>query len=106
MSDYTSLSRTQWLDLAGRFYARLEQELNAFKPSDWERVTPYLGWRNRELLAHMSSAIAVNFREVLDRSLAGDPSAPMEFDTFARNAREVVHRRAVPVAVVLHEFWS
>lgn len=106
MSDYTSLSRTQWLDLAGRFYARLEQELSAFKPADWERVTPYLGWHNRDLLAHMASAIAGNFREVLDRALAGDPSAPAEFDTFTRNAREVARRRAVPVAVVLREFWS
>ena len=106
MTDFTALSRTQWLDLAERFYARLEQELSAFKPSDWERVTPYLGWRNRDLLAHMASAISINFREVLDRALAGDPSAPPEFDTFTRNAREVARRYAVPVAHVLREFWS
>lgn len=106
MMDYTGLSRTQWLDLAGRLYARLERELGAFTPSDWERVSPYLGWRNRDVLAHMASAILVNFRQVLDRALAGDPSAPPEFNTFARNTREVARRRAVPVADTLHEFWS
>jgi len=104
--DYTALSHTQWLDLAGSFYGRLGQEMSAFKPSDWERVTPYLGWRNREVLAHMASAIGINFREVLDRALAGDPSAPPEFNTFARNAREVAHRRTVPVSEILREFWS
>ncbi len=106
MTDYASLSRTQWLDLAGRFYARLEQELGSFAPPDWERVSPYLGWRNRDLLAHMASAISVNFRQVLDRALAGDPSAPPEFNTFARNAREVARRRSAPVVDTLREFWS
>lgn len=104
--DYTALSRTQWLDLAGLFYARLEQELSAFKSSDWERVTPYLGWQNRDLIAHMASAISVNFRQVLDRALAGDPGAPPEFNTFARNAREVAHRRTGTVTPVLRELWS
>ena len=105
MIDYTSLSRLQWLELADRFYARLRTELAAFTPGDWERVSPYLGWRNRDLLAHMASAISVNFRQVLDRATAGNPSAPPEFNTFARNAREVARRRRVPVAETLQEFW-
>jgi len=106
MMDYTALSRRRWLDVAGRFYARLKGELASFTASDWERVSPYLGWRNRDLLAHMASAIPVNFRQVLDRALAGDPSAPPEFNTFARNAREVARRRKVPVAGSLQELWS
>lgn len=106
MNAYDSLSRSDWLGLADRFYARLRQELAAFTPGDWDRVSPYLGWRNRDLLAHMASAIPVNFRQVLDRAAAGDPSAPSEFNTFARNGREVARRRKVPVADTLQEFWS
>ena len=106
MIDYTSLSRGQWLDVARRFYARLQGELATFTPSDWDRVSPYLGWRNRDLLAHMASATSVNFREMLDRALAGDPSAPREFYTFSRNAHEVERRRRDPVAESLREFGS
>ena len=106
MMDYTSLSRSQWLNLARRFYARLKGELDAFTPLDWRRVSPYLGWRNRDLLAHMASAIPVNFRQVLDRALEGDPSAPPEFNTFARNGREVARRRTTPVSALLEELWQ
>jgi hypothetical protein len=52
----------------------------------------------------MTSAMPVNFREVLDRALAGNPSAPTEFDTFTRNAREVQRRRALAVPELLDEF--
>jgi uncharacterized protein (TIGR03083 family) len=106
MIDYMSLSRKQWLDLSAIFYTRLKQELEMFSPADWERVTPYLGWRNRDVLAHMSSAISINFREVLDRALAGNPGAPSEFNTFARNAREVARSRNTPPADILREFWA
>jgi hypothetical protein len=54
----------------------------------------------------MTGAMPVNFREVLERALAGDASAPPEFDTFARNAREVARRRDREVAEVLHEFGT
>jgi len=46
----------------------------------------------------------VNFREVLGRALADNPTAPPEFDTFTRNAREVRRRRTTPVADLLDEF--
>jgi uncharacterized protein (TIGR03083 family) len=104
VSDFTRLSRRDWLALADRFYARLDTTLAGLTAAEWERPTPYLGWRCRDVLAHMTSAMPVNFREVLDRALAGDPSAPREFDTFTRNAREVARRRDTPVADLLQEF--
>ena len=45
MIDYTSLSRSDWLALSDRFYARLDSSIATLKPRDWERITPYLGWR-------------------------------------------------------------
>ena len=104
MSDFTRLSRREWLALADRFYARLDQTLASLTPAEWQRPTAYLGWRCRDVLAHMTSAMPVNFRQVLGRALAGDPSAPPEFDTFARNARAVAARRATPVAELRQEF--
>jgi putative sterol carrier protein len=106
MEDYTALSRSEWLDLADHFYAKLRIELDTFTQSDWDRTSPYLGWRNHDLLAHMASAISVNFRQVLDRALTGNPSPPPEFNTFARNGREVARRRKTPARDVLHELWS
>lgn len=106
MTDFTTLSRSDWLALADRFYAELDGTFDALSPGDWERRTPYLGWRARDILAHMTSAIPVNFRQVLDRAVAGNPAPPSEFDTFSRTAREVARRRATPVAEVLREFHA
>ncbi len=77
MIDFTRLSRTEWLELAQRLFDRIEQNCASFKSSEWNRVTPYLGWRVRDVLAHMTSAMPVNFRQVLDRALAGDSSPPL-----------------------------
>lgn len=104
MTDYTTLSRREWIALADRFYAGLAGILAELEPAAWRRRTPYLGWRAHDVVAHMSSAIPVNFREVLDRAVAGNPAAPDEFDTFKRNAREVARRRTTPVAELLREF--
>jgi uncharacterized protein (TIGR03083 family) len=104
VSDFARLSRRDWLGLADRFYARLDRTLAALSDADWQRHTAYLGWRCRDVVAHMTSAIPVNFREVLDRALAGNPGPPAEFDTFTRNAREVERRRVTPVAELLSEF--
>ncbi len=41
MRDYASLSRTEWLDLADRFYARLERSFDSLSPTDWNRVTTW-----------------------------------------------------------------
>ena len=93
MTYYASLSRGDWLALADRFYAQLDRSMAILGPAEWGRRTPYLGWRARDVLAHMTSAIPVNFRQVLDRAAAGNPAAPPEFDTFTRNARELARRR-------------
>jgi len=104
VSDFTSLSRRDWLTLADRFYGRLDRTLAGLTPDEWQRPTAYLGWSARDVLAHMTSAMPVNFREVLGRALGGNPGAPPEFDTFSRNAREVDRRRTVPVASLMREF--
>lgn len=104
MSDFTSLARRDWLALADRYYARLDQTLAGLTELEWGRPTAYLGWRARDVLAHMTSTMPVNFHEVLGRALAGNPAAPPEFDTFSRNAREVARRRQTPLADLLDEF--
>ena len=104
MTDFTRLTRTEWLDLADRFYRHLDATCAGLTALAWERPTSYFGWRARDVLAHMTSAMPVNFREVLGRALADNPSAPPEFDTFTRNAREVRRRRTTPVATLLDEF--
>lgn len=104
MSDFRRLTRRDWLELADRFYARLDRTLAGMGAAEWHRPTAYLGWRARDVLAHMTSAMPVNFREVLGRALAGQHGPPGEFDTFARNAREVARRRTTPIADLLREF--
>ena len=73
MADYTTVPRGEWLGLADRFYAQLDRNFSILSPVEWELGTPYLGWRARDVLAHMTSAIPVNFRQVRDRALAGNP---------------------------------
>ena len=106
MVDYTSLTRAQWLGLAQRLFDRIEQACVRFTPSEWKHTTPYLGWRVRDVLAHMTGAMPVNFRQVLERALAGDPSAPPEFNTFGRNKREVKRRKHMPIVDLMQEFRS
>jgi hypothetical protein len=104
VTDFTRFTRGDWLGLADRFYARLDRTFASLSAADWERGTPYLGWRARDVLAHMTPAMPVNFRQVLDRALAGNPAAPAEFDTFTRNAREVARRRRVPTPDIVREW--
>src|SRR3989454_473419 len=104
VTDFARLARSDWLSLADAFYRHLDATFAHLSPAAWERPTPYLGWRARDVLAHMTSAMPVNFRQVLDRALADNPAAPPEFDTFTRNAREVRRRRATPIRTLLDEF--
>jgi uncharacterized protein (TIGR03083 family) len=104
VTDFTRLTRTDWLALADGFYAQLDRTFAGLSPAAWESPTAYFGWRARDVLAHMTSAMPVNFREVLGRALADNPAAPPEFDTFTRNAREVARRRRTPVAGLVDEF--
>jgi len=104
LTDFVRLTRTDWLGLADAFYRHLDTTFAGLAAAAWERPTSYFGWRARDVLAHMTSAMPVNFREVLGRALADNPAAPAEFDTFTRNAREVQRRRATPIARLLDEF--
>ena len=104
VTDFARLARSDWLSLADAFYRHLDATFAHLSPAAWERPTPYLGWRARDVLAHMTSAMPVNFRQVLDRALADNPAAPPEFDTFTRNAREVRRRRTTPIRTLLDEF--
>jgi uncharacterized protein (TIGR03083 family) len=104
VSDFTQLTRTHWLELGAEFYAGLAKTFASLSPAEWERGTPYLGWSASDVLAHMTSAMPVNFREMLDRALAGHPEPPAEFDTFTRNAHAVAARRGRPVAQLIDEF--
>src|SRR5438046_1799608 len=86
MTDFTRLTRSDWLGLADGFYRHLDTTFARLTARGWERRTAYLGWRARDVLAHMTSAMPVNFREVLGRALADNPTAPPEFDRCARTA--------------------
>jgi uncharacterized protein (TIGR03083 family) len=104
MTDYTTISRTEWISLADRLYDRLENDCRTFSTEEWAPVTPYLGWRVRDVLAHLTTAMPINFRPMLDRALADNPSPPPEFNTFVRNARAVAERRSWPIDQVLREY--
>src|SRR5215831_7509979 len=104
MTDFTAISRAQWLDIGQRLFDRIEQHCVRLTPAEWNRVTPYMGWRIRDVLAHMTSAMPVNFREVLDRALADDPTPPPEFNTLARNGGEVKRRSKAPISELMREF--
>ena len=88
--DFTRFTRGDWLGVADRFYARLDRTVASLSAADWERTTPYLGWRARDVLAHMTSAMPVNFRQVLDRALAGNPAAPPEIGRASCRERVLV----------------
>ena len=103
MRDFASIPRSDWLDLAQRFYERLFHEIAQLSPNVWSRRTPYLGWTAHDVLAHMASSVPVNFQEVVGRALEGDPSAPAEYDTFQRNARAVLERRSMAPSALLEE---
>lgn len=103
-TEFDRINRRDWLALADRFYANLDRTFASLDAAAWRRTTPYLGWRARDVLAHMTSTMPLNFREVLGRALDGNPAPPAEFDTFRRNARAVAERRAWSVSQLLDEF--
>lgn len=103
MADFTQTTQHDWLAMAERFYARLISCCEAIPARAWDRHTPYLGWTAHGVLAHMASAVPVNFRQVLERARRGDPTPPPEFDTFARNARAVETRRRTLVPELIRE---
>jgi uncharacterized protein (TIGR03083 family) len=106
MTDYTSLSRAQWFELAGAYAEHLTHVIESLTPQEWEQRTQYMGWTARQLLAHMASAVPLNFMESLKRALADDPAPLHELDAFARNAIAVHARRIFTVPVLINEFKS
>jgi uncharacterized protein (TIGR03083 family) len=106
MIDYTSLSRSDYLALADEFYTHLFQVIESLSPAQWQARTQYIGWTAHQVLSHMASAIPVNFEQVLHRALAGDATAPPEFNTFLRNAQEVERRRDLSVQELLDELQA
>ena len=104
--DYKTTSQAEWVALAEDYYKRLEFTLRQFTPRDWMHVTPYLGWRGYEVLAHMASSNTMNFQLLLDLAMEGRPVPNPPFDFFLRNAAEVRKRKNVPITEVLQEFSS
>ena len=106
MTEYDSLSQAQWLELATAYAEHLTQVIESLTPQEWEQRTQYMGWTARQLLAHMASAVPLNFMETLNRALVNDPTPLHELDAFARNAIAVYARRIFSVPVLIDEFKS
>src|SRR5207244_12814518 len=54
VTDFARLARSDWLSLADAFYRHLDATFAHLSPAAWARPTPYLGWRARDVLAHMT----------------------------------------------------
>lgn len=93
MTDYTQISKSDWLSLARTFYAHLFAEIAGFNEADWHSETRYLGWNCKDLVNHMTSAVTVNFKTLIQMALDGDPVPPLGFNLFLRNANEVARRK-------------
>ncbi|MCB0396275.1 MAG: maleylpyruvate isomerase N-terminal domain-containing protein [Flavobacteriales bacterium] len=106
MKDFTQLSRTDWIKLIEEFNTTLYNSVTGLTRKQWNRRTPYLGWRVRDVMANITRAKVVNFHPSLDRALDDYPIAPKEFDTFLRCQREVEARRHVSIGVLLDEFMT
>jgi hypothetical protein len=106
MADFTQFTRFKWLELSDRFHDHLDRTFAALPSAAWDRRTGYLGWRARDVLAHMTSAMPINFREMLDRALSGHPEPPAEFNTFTRNARAVAAHRGRSISDLVKEFHA
>ena len=102
MSDFTQLSRKDWILLAENFNQQFPyEECSKFTTQEWNRRTPYIGWRVRDVLVNITRAKVVNFWQLLDRAEADNPIAPEEFDTFLRGEHEMVPRKDLPISQIL-----
>jgi hypothetical protein len=103
---YDSISKAEWIGVAENYYQRLVRELRQLTTEDWDQMTPYLGWRGYEVLAHMASSNTMNFQLLLDLAMKGHPVPPAPFNFFLRNAAEVKKRRKHSISEILEEFIS
>ena len=106
MTDYTTISKAEWINLARRFYLHLVTELKKFDESEWKSRTRYLGWDCKDLVNHMTSAITINFNLLIQMSLEGIPVPEPGFNLFLRNANEVARRRIKTTKETIDEFNS
>ncbi|MCB0396276.1 MAG: maleylpyruvate isomerase N-terminal domain-containing protein [Flavobacteriales bacterium] len=104
MTDFTQLSRTEWINLFENFNADLFDSVAGFTDHEWNRRSPYVGWRVRDVLVNITRAKVVNFHQLLDRALNDNEVAPKEFDTFLRGEREIMQYRDMPVHRLLDAF--
>ncbi len=104
MVDHRQLNAEAWLELAEVFYARLGAYLRSLSTADWRRPTKYLGWNCRELTTHLTSAITINFRTLVDMAMQGKPLPPDGFNIFLRNAQAVHERRDRTIGQVIDEY--
>lgn len=104
MTDYTKISKSDWLSLARTFYAHLFAELEGFSETAWHSATRYLGWNCKDLVNHMTSAVTVNFKTLIQMALDGAPVPHLGFNLFLRNADEVARRKNKSVPETLDEF--
>jgi hypothetical protein len=103
-NDYTKVSRKEWIALYESFNSYLFETCSSFSTQQWNRTSPYIGWRVRDVMVNITQAKVVNFWELLDRAMADNPVAPEEFDTFLRGQREVAPRKNIPIKTVLDNY--
>lgn len=103
-SDYTELSRKDWIALAENFNNYLFDTCSRFTEKQWNTTSPYIGWRVRDVMVNITQAKIVNFWQLLDRAMADNPMAPEEFDTFIRGQKEMEPRKNLPIKTVLDNF--
>jgi hypothetical protein len=106
MTDYTKVSKNEWLDLAEVYYDHLIKILEGFSKKEWNKTTSYLGWNCRRVLAHMTSAITINFNLLLEKALTGNPVPEPDFNFFLRNANDVKKRSKLSTSELRAEFQT
>lgn len=103
-SDFTSVPRSEWIRLFEKFNSSLLEACSGFTEKQWNRTSPYIGWRVRDVMVNITRAKVVNFRQLLNRALNDNPIAPEEFDTFLRGQRELESRKKMPVSKILDDY--
>ena len=103
-SDFSHLSRTDWIALAEKFNQHLFDTCSKFSEKQWNRTSPYIDWRVRDVMVNNTQAKIVNFWQLLDRAMADNPMAPEEFDTFIRGQNEMEPRKNLSIKTVLDNF--
>lgn len=104
MTDFTTLSKTEWILLAEKFNTELFNTCSKFTTKEWNRHSTYVGWRVRDVMVNITRAKVVNFWQLLDLAMNGDSRAPLEFNTFVRGQREMESRKNATIAQILDEF--